>query len=382
MTNRSLLVKDIFQNGKQGTWDDYAIKYDIKDAKTANDYYRWFIKNGSIEGCWEPGILEEIENTSIEIEHTSIAPNHIEEVKEEFKIPEGARVTKVWGKPGNYNYSFDYNKEQVDIKTELLKEFKEFSPKPSSPIIYTKNNDSIVYLLSLPDMHFGKTYIEKTIGDFRNAIVELLSRVDVTRIEKFILPIGNDLFHTEGTSQATTKGTKMFDYSEWKDCFSIVWKLLIEEINKLELIAPIEIPIVLGNHSEGREYYLGCLLEAFYMNNPNVNVLNDSFPRKYLQFGKVLLGFDHGELKPGEYPLLMATERPVEFSISSTRIMLCGHLHSQQNYEIKGVHVRFLPSLCPSDNWHDKMGYSSQKAAQGYKFNHKGLMGYEEYRIE
>lgn len=60
MTNRSLLVKDIFQNGKQGTWDDYAIKYDIKDAKTANDYWRFFVKNGSIEGLWEPSFKEEI----------------------------------------------------------------------------------------------------------------------------------------------------------------------------------------------------------------------------------------------------------------------------------------------------------------------------------
>jgi len=59
MTNRSLLVKDIFQNGKNGTWDDYAIKYDIKDAKTANDYYRWFIKNGSVENQWEPGLKED-----------------------------------------------------------------------------------------------------------------------------------------------------------------------------------------------------------------------------------------------------------------------------------------------------------------------------------
>ena len=77
----------------------------------------------------------------------------------------------------------------------------------------------------------------------------------------------------------------------------------------------------------------------------------------------------------------MATERPMAFSKSTTRIMLCGHLHSQQNYEIKGVHVRFLPSLCPSDEWHNKMGYVSQKAAQGYKFNNEGLLGYEEFRL-
>lgn len=61
MTNRSLLVKDIFENGKNGTWEDYAIKYDIRDAKTANDYFRWFTKNGSIENQWEPNLKEDLQ---------------------------------------------------------------------------------------------------------------------------------------------------------------------------------------------------------------------------------------------------------------------------------------------------------------------------------
>ena len=80
MTNRSLLVKDIFENGKQGTWEDYAIKYDIRDAKTANDYYRWFIKNGSLEGEWEPGIKDIVDETNIEIlqeEYLEISDNYL-----------------------------------------------------------------------------------------------------------------------------------------------------------------------------------------------------------------------------------------------------------------------------------------------------------------
>ena len=117
------------------------------------------------------------------------------------------------------------------------------------------------------------------------------------------------------------------------------------------------------------------------MNNPNVNVININDPRIYIHFGEVLLGFDHGELKPTQYPLIMATEQPLEFSKSSTKIMLCGHLHSQQNYEYRGVHVRYLPSLCDLDAWHKKMGYAAQRAAQGYRFDDKGLLGYEEVRI-
>lgn len=384
MSKRSEFVKEIFYNGKKEEWKYYSDKYGFRDGKQANDYYRWFVRSGAVEGVWEPSSFmsdtisdDSILDISVDIQQNEGIQN-VEPV-----VPVGARVTKIWGKPGNYSYAYEFaDKSDTDIRTQILNEFKNYSPRPVPYYGHKYSETGITYLISLPDMHFGKTHIEKSIEDFLTAIDELLERVKHYHINKIILPIGNDLFHSEGISQSTTKGTKMFDYVEWKECFNIIWKLLIDKINMLSRISPIEIPIVLGNHSEAREYYLGCLLDAYYSNNSNVTILNNTFPRKYIQFGEVLLGFDHGELKPYDYPLLMATEKPIEFSKSTTRIMLCGHLHSQQNYEIKGVHVRFLPSLCPSDEWHNKMGYSSQKAAQGYKFNNSGLLGYEEFRIK
>jgi hypothetical protein len=385
MSNRSEFIKEIFYNGKKEEWKYYSDKYGFRDGRQANDYYRWFVRSGAVEGVWEPSSFMsdvDIDNNSMNTSNNDGEQSEIETQSSEPVVPVGARVTKIWGKPGNYSYAYEFaDKTDTDIRTQILNEFKEYSPKPIPYYGHTYSDKGITYLLSLPDMHFGKTHIEKSVEDFLTAIDELLERVKHYHINKIILPIGNDLFHSEGISQSTTKGTRMFDYVEWKECFNIVWKLLVDKIDMLSRIAPIEIPIVLGNHSEAREYYLGCLLDAYYTNNSNVTILNDTFPRKYIHFGSVLLGFDHGELKPHEYPLLMATERPMAFSKSTTRIMLCGHLHSQQNYEIKGVHVRFLPSLCPSDEWHNKMGYVSQKAAQGYKFNNEGLLGYEEFRL-
>lgn len=71
MTSRSEFVKDIYYNGKSQTWDYYADKYNFRDGKQANDYYRWFIKNGSKEHEWEPGLINVEEKVEVPIEEVN-----------------------------------------------------------------------------------------------------------------------------------------------------------------------------------------------------------------------------------------------------------------------------------------------------------------------
>jgi len=69
MSKRSELIKEIFYNGRTKSWAEYAEEYGFKNDKQANDYWRWFIKTGSIEGLWEPNcIKDELENTNTEEE--------------------------------------------------------------------------------------------------------------------------------------------------------------------------------------------------------------------------------------------------------------------------------------------------------------------------
>jgi hypothetical protein len=87
MTKRTEFIRDLFYNGKNGTWNDYAIKYDFRDLKQANDYWRWFVANGSIEGCWEPGvkefIIEEITSDTTE----EIIKEEVLEVSNNYLTP-------------------------------------------------------------------------------------------------------------------------------------------------------------------------------------------------------------------------------------------------------------------------------------------------------
>lgn len=350
---------------EESSWVEIEDKYlyDLigKKGDQARKHYKWYITKGKEKGEWKPG--SKIDET--ESDRLTLRARWQAQTKDGIKWLESYRnnITR---------------QDIIDLKRDIIKDISTFSPNKLR-IQYPKNR-TITYVISLPDLHFGKQKLEETIENFDTCFFDLVSRVN--NVKQYILPIGNDLFHSEGMRNTTTKGTKMFDFTEWKRCFREVWKLMAERILFLSECAPVYVPIVQGNHDWERTFYLGDVLAAYFKNNENVIVDNSMEPQKYFQFGKTLLGWDHGDcMKPLEYPLEMATSRPTDFAKSNSRIMFTGHLHSQQGYEIKGVIVRFLPSICPSDEWHKRYGFKANKAAQAYKFDDEGIIGYEESRL-
>ena len=78
-------IKDLISNDKQGTWNDYAIKYDLKDSKQANDFWRYYEKTGNLAPDYNGPIVEDNSN------------NYYAGV-EGMDIPDGFRIKKAWGR--------------------------------------------------------------------------------------------------------------------------------------------------------------------------------------------------------------------------------------------------------------------------------------------
>ena len=88
--------------------------------------------------------------------------------------------------------------------------------------------------------------------------------------------------------------------------------------------------------------------------------------------------FTHGDKeKTADMPLIMATEQPEMFARTTSREVHCGHLHKEMVNEYRGIKVRFLPSICPNDEWHKQMGYEAKRTVQAYIWNkQRRLEGY------
>lgn len=269
--------------------------------------------------------------------------------------------------------------------SEIKKEIEDFaaiySPDVPQVLRYNTLSDPIVYEISLPDVHYGKQHgftLKEIEQQFLGVVRDLVTKADGLDIERFLLPIGNDGMNSEGMRRTTTKGTPQDESADWKETFRGYWTLMVTAIDYLKERAPVDVVVVSGNHDYERMFYAGDVIAGWYRNDGNVTVDNSEEPRKYYEYGTNMIMFTHGDNeKAAEMPLIMATEQPEMFARSTHREAHCGHFHKEMVNEYRGVKVRFIPSICPNDEWHKRMGYQAKRTGQAYIWNKKaGLGGY------
>lgn len=329
-----------------------------------------------------------IENVNSNVNHSDLK----DLLKQEGLEEKDVKSVKIWQTmKGETRYSIvtkESTKAWSEFKDDLLHDVKAYSgfvPKWDYRPEDLKN--PIAYEISLPDFHYGKLGLGETRTPenlFLRALVELVEKAKGLDIEKFVLPVGNDGMNSEGYSKATTRGTPQHDVMGWKESFVGYWKLIAEAVNYLVGRAPVDIVVVQGNHDFERMFYAGEVLDAWFSNNENVTVDNNYSPRKYYEYGVNMIMYTHGDkIKPQDMPLIMATEQPEMFARTIFREAHCGHVHKEQWNEYRGIKVKFLPSICPNDEWHKQMGYEAMRVAQGHIWNKdKGYEGFNQVNVK
>jgi len=244
------------------------------------------------------------------------------------------------------------------------------------------------YLLeiSIPDLHIGKLawglesgedYDTKIACDrFKAAVNNLLKRTPVSSIAKIVLPIGNDLIHIDNAENQTTAGTQVDADSRFAKIVKTAKALLVEIIDELKQIAPVEVIIVRGNHDSTTTFLLGEVIEAWFHADPLVKVDNSPKWRKYYQYGQVGVQLTHGEKENHqELGLIFATEEPQLWADTKYRFCKLGHFHKtkKMNYvsvdNHQGFQIEILPSLSAADEWHSAKGYISNPQAKAFLYH-------------
>lgn len=284
---------------------------------------------------------------------------------------------------GQQRFSVVTKGESMSI--ESIKEEIELFARKYSPVVKEVSQepriDPVAYEISLPDIHYGKLHnltLEEVEEEYMAVVEDLWRKAAGLDIERFILPIGNDGMNSEGLRGTTTKGTPQQDSAGWKETFRGYWQLMVRAIDFLKDRSPVDVIVVSGNHDFERMFYIGDVLAGWYHNDPNVTVDNSYESRKYYEYGTNMIMFTHGDKeKPADMPLIMATEQPEMFARTRCREVHCGHLHKEMVNEYRGIKVRFVPSICPNDEWHKQMGYEAKRTGQAYIWNkQRGLEGY------
>lgn len=265
--------------------------------------------------------------------------------------------------------------------------------KIDNPLYIKDINEKHMLELSLADFHWGKLAWNAETGNdydlkiakdiYLNGIDDLLHKTSHFSYDKILLVIGNDFLNINNNENQTAKGTD-------QDCDSRLGKILdtaIETthiaISKILEYGPLEIMWVGGNHDILLSQMICKILEAYYRNDNRVTFNIGHKLRKYIEYGKNLIGFTHGnEEKSSNLPLIMAGEVPEAWGRTKYREIHTGHYHKrkQTNYisndSIVGIPVKILSSLTATDAWHYKKGYVNNiRQAEAFIYHkEKGLV--------
>lgn len=240
---------------------------------------------------------------------------------------------------------------------------KHFTYKP-----IPKSRDCM-YVLNIQDLHLGKLAWSPETGgpdyDIRigervydNAVDELMRKAPLDRIEEVVMIIGSDFFQVDNDKSTTTAGTYVDSDSRLTKIFQVGSAMLTRAVEKIAANFRVRLVVVAGNHDATVSQFLGHYLTAWFRSHSNVVIDNTPKSRKYVPYGKTLIGFDHGdETKMADLPLIMMRENQETVSQFKFFEMLTGHRHHEETNEYKGVKVRIAPVLCAEDKYHHKKGY-------------------------
>lgn len=278
----------------------------------------------------------------------------------------------------------------VKQKEAILAELKAYAPKYDKRINivekYKNTKKECLCEISLADHHFSKLSWRSESGEdydikiaekrWKEAIKSLLSRANINQVEKFLLPIGNDLFHIDNRNNTTTAGTFVDSDMRFFKMVKIVRRILVETIDDLLSVAPVDILIIPGNHDYHASLWIGEVLEAYYHNNQQVSIDSSPTTRKYYKYGKVGFQLSHGnEESVKDLGLIFAAEQKHLWADTDFHYCQLGHTHKSKKIdyisedEYQGFQVQVMPSLCGTDSFHFKKGYISNKAAKLFMYH-------------
>lgn len=276
---------------------------------------------------------------------------------------------------------------EESAKAAIVDFIKEHSTHNKNFVHKGQTHDACLMIPSFYDIHFDKLVWEEESGhNYDSKIAQriidwasssIIEKSSGYKIDRILLPLGNDFFNTDTIGNTTTSGTPQDVDSKWQKSFRKGLACLITMIDRFNSIAPVDVVIVPGNHDRQKSFYLGEAISAWYNKSKSVRVHNNPGKRTYYQWGTMLFGFTHGDrIKLQDLPIIMATEVPQYWAQSEFREWHIGHFHHKKEIkffpltEEKGVRIRMMPSLTGTDAWHHNSGYvGAIRAAESYIYS-------------
>lgn len=272
-------------------------------------------------------------------------------------------------------------KEENKLFENLEKYLSEKAPSYPN-ILRRPLKESHLLVLNPADIHIGKLASSfEGSGDYNSnlavqrvheGVEGILDRSSGFRLDQILFVGGNDILHIDNPKRQTTSGTPQDTDGMWYENFVHAFRLYTEILERLTSVANVHFSFCPSNHDFMSGFHLCFGVAQFFKKNKNISFDVDMSHRKYMKYGKNLIGNSHGDgAKMQDLPLLMAEEAKHYWADVIHKYWYTYHVHHKSSKDFMSVNVETMRSPSEADSWHHRNGYEhSPKAVEGF-LHHK-----------
>jgi hypothetical protein len=270
------------------------------------------------------------------------------------------------------NHGKTYQQIFDELKDEMI------AAAPEYPKLERKQPDHGHLLVIDPaDIHIGKLATAFETGDaydvkivserVHEGVQGILDKTSSFNIDQILFIGGNDILHTDNAKRTTTSGTSQDTDGMWYENYLTAKDVMIQVLEKLITVADVHFLFCPSNHDYTQGFFLADVIKTWFHKNENITFDCSIAHRKYFLYGKNLIGATHGDgAKQTDLPLLMAEEAAEDWAKTKHRHIYTHHVHHKTSKDIGKVNIESLRSASGTDSWHDRNGYRSIKAIEGF----------------
>jgi hypothetical protein len=372
-------IKESYQNELKGYTESQALRKARTVARSKKDKIEQRVhSDGSIESVC---LIELWDNDNITPDDI-LRFHHLNPDKWEIV----SCTNNLWhsqdkiGRVQMYQSKVSAKPRKVEISLENIDAYfknKVWEKPQSFPVNYDPEGETLE--ICLPDLHDGLLSWGKETGHdydihiarecFLRCISDIRERCRNRCFRKIYFVTLGDLLHTDNDNQTTTKGTFQQADGRIAKIFNNALDMLIQGLDILGSIAPVEVVYLVGNHDKDSGFMLIKALEMAFRKDSNYVFDVSPNPQKYRLVGCSLIGWTHGDMVRKNMGSWLQDRARKEYGLSKYAEIHAGHLHSESRTEFKsdyengGVVVKHLPTISNASAWEHQQGYPFGKKA-------------------
>ena len=263
-------------------------------------------------------------------------------------------------------------RSRSEILAELIESLPETIPTRTGAIRppSTSLDPDVLAVYPMGDPHLGMhAWAQEAGEDFDLSIAQRLMEDAIDelaaaepRAETALVINLGDFFHADNQAGVTARSHHALDTdTRWAKVLGVGLAVMTYSVDRaLANHKRVRVINEIGNHDDHSAIFLSVALDAYYRNEPRVEIDLSPSLFHWHEWGAVLIGVTHGHTtKHGDLESIMAADQHEAWGRTKHRYWYVGHIHHTRKLEYRGCTVESFRTLAAKDAWHAGKGYRS-----------------------